>query len=769
MSRGGGAGKVYFVLYLAVVLELLIIIVERDEAEEGLHKKQKETMKIVESILSQLQSGAGTEGINTRPQDEITIPPSGINIKEVLGSDIKSYRNYTIEVGVTDVSADLKKKDDESSKEYLQRIKKLVELANVADLEYQIFYNSSEEANQAPMFVSDREIKKQNYDFSKFTPGQTIISEDGESEWEFLGLKKLELDNDATFNQIKIDDDVTIEDIIPIYPDEKKFQIGDHYAQTEVSVDSIFYYSKDVTERLVRLSKSGLQKRAFVVNFEPPRKAGWYKLRFASRTNKILGVRADVPAERVSDDATVNIGTVELTVKALRQVRRSLETTLDKYQIPSGEILSSTDGLDRFDEQIAETMTKTQGEDDAAGLRSKINLYNYIAKLLTPGMSVNFDQNKGAIEFNVRVITPQPKTADPVIFIADELHRFDANEPRFKFEISPYQGGSNSISGAIYNAAEGTSSVPIANVTFLPVSEEEPPNGSKRAYYGKADMILQAGTSGGPRKYIVKLNHQLMGKSVEKLSELTIYKTLDEDKIRDLSSILENKASYGNYLQFNYIPTSGNKILPEQFCYKFETDADAQPRGCVIGYTAKREANLFFHADASKASLEIVWKDPITDEEIPIFPKKEVAIIQSTPKILINQSSSSIGGSEDRIKVRITGIKVRPSDIGVEDQINNQQSKVSVDAEITKVRVTRTYKKAGNPKVTMKDDIVTIEFDLIGEPDEEGMAKGDVDIKITAVATNPINGKTSRLTSKKYTVKVRKKFDLFNTNYYNEE
>ena len=72
MSKGG-AGKVYFVLYLAVILELLIIIVERDEAEEGLMKKQKESMRIVESILTQLQSGAGTEGINTRPQDAIVL------------------------------------------------------------------------------------------------------------------------------------------------------------------------------------------------------------------------------------------------------------------------------------------------------------------------------------------------------------------------------------------------------------------------------------------------------------------------------------------------------------------------------------------------------------------------------------------------------------------------------------------------------------------------------------------------------------------------
>ena len=116
MSKGGGAGKVYFVLYLAVVLELLIIIVERDEAEELLRAKQKETMRIVESILSQLQSGSGTEGINTRPQDEITIPPAGIDLKEIMNSDIRSFRKYIVEVGVTDVSSALKKEEGESEK-----------------------------------------------------------------------------------------------------------------------------------------------------------------------------------------------------------------------------------------------------------------------------------------------------------------------------------------------------------------------------------------------------------------------------------------------------------------------------------------------------------------------------------------------------------------------------------------------------------------------------------------------------------------------------
>ena len=107
MSKGG-AGKVYFVLYLAVILELLIIIVERDEAEELLIAKQKESMRIVESILSQLQVGSGTEGINTRPQDQITIPPPGVNVKEAIGADIKPERKYMVEVGITDVASSLK-------------------------------------------------------------------------------------------------------------------------------------------------------------------------------------------------------------------------------------------------------------------------------------------------------------------------------------------------------------------------------------------------------------------------------------------------------------------------------------------------------------------------------------------------------------------------------------------------------------------------------------------------------------------------------------
>ncbi len=62
MSKGGGAGKVYFILYLAVLLELLIIIVERDDAEDALKKEKEELLRktkriqlIAETIINSLR------------------------------------------------------------------------------------------------------------------------------------------------------------------------------------------------------------------------------------------------------------------------------------------------------------------------------------------------------------------------------------------------------------------------------------------------------------------------------------------------------------------------------------------------------------------------------------------------------------------------------------------------------------------------------------------------------------------------------------------
>jgi len=84
---------------------------------------------------------------------------------------------------------------------------------------------------------------------------------------------------------------------------------------------------------------------------------------------------------------------------------------------------------------------------------------------LTPGAYRDFDQNQGAIEFNIRVITPEgQKAPEPVIIITDQ-HRFDAaKEQVFDFSISPNAEDKSKLSGAILNVAGEL--VPNTSITF---------------------------------------------------------------------------------------------------------------------------------------------------------------------------------------------------------------------------------------------------------------------------------------------------------------
>ncbi|SRR5579883_3051943 len=88
MSKGGGAGKVYFILYLAVLLELLIIIVERDDAEEELRKEKEELLRktkriqlIAETIINSLR-GSPTAVSSTSDQSMVLGDKSEANGRE---------------------------------------------------------------------------------------------------------------------------------------------------------------------------------------------------------------------------------------------------------------------------------------------------------------------------------------------------------------------------------------------------------------------------------------------------------------------------------------------------------------------------------------------------------------------------------------------------------------------------------------------------------------------------------------------------------------
>ncbi len=101
MSKGGGAGKVYFILYLAVLLELLIIIVERDDAEEALkreklelERKSKRIQLIAETIIEALR-GSQTSLSSTSDQSM------------TLGDAKEPEREFSVKVRISDPTKDV--------------------------------------------------------------------------------------------------------------------------------------------------------------------------------------------------------------------------------------------------------------------------------------------------------------------------------------------------------------------------------------------------------------------------------------------------------------------------------------------------------------------------------------------------------------------------------------------------------------------------------------------------------------------------------------
>jgi hypothetical protein len=393
MSKGG-AGKVYFVLYLAVILELLIIIVERDEAEEHLMKKQQESMRIVESILTQLQSGAGTEGINTRPQDAIVISD---NLPDEQKKLFKKFRTYYIEVGVTDVSSALNMDgmDEAQKKEKAETLKKL---ANVQELQYEIYYNPSKELN-APDSPPLSEFKKVEQSPQEGMSLANSPNSTATDSWQLLATRKIDLDIKGMKDYQE-----------PIYTDspKKAGDINKYAPQDSASVNRVFGYSEEKTNKLKQNTK--LTKRAFVCNFQPDGREGWYKLRFSSQTNRILGISADQKFNALKDDQKVNIGTVQLKVKDLKSVQRQLSDQLSGTGIPSSEAFANGSlDLEKFNDQleVAKKKVSDNGGDKVAQNTSRIDLYGYIAKLLSPGRYTSFDQNRGSIEIDIFVQKPE--------------------------------------------------------------------------------------------------------------------------------------------------------------------------------------------------------------------------------------------------------------------------------------------------------------------------------------------------------------------------
>ncbi|MFN4916953.1 MAG: hypothetical protein ACK5HH_05830 [Ignavibacteria bacterium] len=613
MSKGG-AGKVYFVLYLAVILELLIIIVERDEAEEHLMKKQQESMRIVESILTQLQSGAGTEGINTRPQDAIVL-------SEKLPAEqqkfFKKFRTYYIEVGVTDVASALNMEgmDDAQKKEKIETLKKL---ANVQELQYEVYYNPSKEVDVPPSPAPSEFKKVQTSPQAGMKLANPPNATSPES-WELQATRKLEL-NTSSMKDYKE----------PVYS-EATVKTGDivQFAPPDSArVNRIFGYSVEKTERLRTSNNQKLTKRAFVCNFQPPSKPGWYKLRFSSQTNRIMGISADQKFNSLKDDQKVNIGTVQLKVKDLKSVQRQLAEQLAGTGIPSADAFANgTLDVDKFNdglEAAKEKVTKSGDGEKSSQSASRIDLFGYIAKLLSPGRYTTFDQNKGSIEIDIFVQQPEIEQEDPIITWDDngQIYSFDkAGKYVATFVANLYDKATPSIQ---FNGSN-------SGVTITKVGPTSA-NGKAGRYKVEVNRDL------APGEYKMTASLASAGKTVVEECNLKVFSTglatvksedgADVKNEEEIAGVIKS-LSKGSTIEFAAVPTSGSTIPGSQFRTIIEGTTKKSP---VIGLQVTATDGYNVPIDAERVSLRIVWTDPKEQSiQVQIFPTDGSNAVETVP------------------------------------------------------------------------------------------------------------------------------------------
>ncbi len=717
MARGGGPGKVYFVLYLAVVLELLLIIVERDDAEEHLLKKQKESMRIVQSILSQLQVGTGTEGISTRPKDEITIAEGYL---QASGPKIRQDRYYEVEVGVTDVSGATLPEGLEPE-EAAKQLQTLIRLANVQELDYQIFYHPSPNPDQAPPFPSDDTLRRLPWE--RFTEGQPIGPEVDGAPWRLLAMRRLELDQQQTRDYRT-----------PVYK-AYTIAIGDlkRYAPPDaIAKDSIFWYDHKRTLERAQQNGGRIKKRIFAVRFQPPAQPGWYKLRFASRTNRILGIQGDRPLELTGEE-TVNIGTVQIKVKDLQLVKRELEYELSSYNPPNADDLiagklDAEEFLNRLQASI--DYARREFPEKSAEIVNKLELYGYIARLLAPGQSAGFEQNRSSIAIDIRVIKPAvPPPADPKIFLAqEEFYSFDkAQRTVIPFVAGPISPGGKPPSVTIQPP------LPFRLADLGP----ELVAGTTTAGTGtnhKFEIQISEPVSAG--QYTIRITHaNIAGKQTTSEARLVVFPSR-LNNAADIDALLQNSLFYGYTFQVTAEPPSAGKIPPAQFRTSISIQGgDQQP--VSPGLQAERD----IPASASSVTVRVAWQNPYTGELVPLY-EGSGSPQQRAPRIAVSDVKIDPTIDPRNPELLITGITILPPFVDVGRQATPEDIK-DVRVQITRADIPN-YKASASIQRSGAN-VYDVRIRLDGPvPVRRGKLEGTVSLLITAKVRNPINGVESR-------------------------
>jgi hypothetical protein len=663
-----------------VILELLIIIVERDEAEEHLMAKQKESMKIVQSILSQLQTGTGVEGLSTRPQDQIVLKsPEWANMP---GMDlIKEEREYLVEVGVTDVMGDLAKvlKDDRIDQRVKEtRLKDFVLASNVREIYYQIWHSSdaNKDVSDFPNDVEIADVLANNGGLNQVSHGWTLLGYQRASfDQPWLDKQNIPLDLTKAQDWFKT--------ATPVYNfDEPRGDYRAFWGGLEGKVQ--FEYDHDTTlSQGTNRFPASLKVRSFIARFQPKGRTGVYKLHFYSKTNKILGIRRDPNSVSVeaSDEEKVNIGTVQLSVKDLRRVLKELNRTMNDTEVltltteftkPDGRMSGKT-----YNEKLNARVLALQTSNP--DLAREARLFGYINMILRPNQSSDLEQNQASMGFTVKVVQPDIPMSKPTIADLIEKHKVISG---VKYVVIPFVINSFKTaplpSQVSIEPREPGVNIEVVQMPGQAASTQ--PGGTKSQAF---ELRISGLTSDGNAKKEYKVNFAAanipMSDGTVPDAFITVYPAGLMQKNREqIVDLMDKRLRIGKEPVIAFQPSSEGEIPANQFTLKYEMDGQSnkfdgsQPLQMKLPCVPKGMGLL---------KVAAIWNyRPVGSqysEQVVLFEHQTSNAKKNAPTIDFSQASEQF--DLKNLKLVISGISVEPPTIDCKKKADANDVKVSVD------------------------------------------------------------------------------------------
>lgn len=641
MSKGG-AGKVYFVLYLAVILELLIIIVERDEAEEHLIRKQREAEEIVEAVMAQLNTGSGSSGVNALPQDEITLLDPR-TIQGVAEKDKpKDERTYQVRVSTVRVKDILGDALPDEAVAKRKRIEEIIRLFNVSNLTLTDSLNQSSQVESLTL-----ELKK---------------------DW-------LKAKTDELYGKLGARNTITD---VPEFKDGLAFLKAITPDSTDYTSSSdmlTFRFSPHLTTVDRNQFESGI--KVFEYTFKQ-KNAGLYKVVLQSKTNNILGVSGLDKKENESEEDVVSIGTIQLTRKQLSKVEKRLRSTLgSSVEILCDKFQTATDyKYAQFSADLSEAIDKINHED--IGLPSKSDkirrgeLLKNITVLLH-GDANQMEQNNPNFQFEINVKKPNIATADPCIADLVKSQRVLSGVKKIVIPLT--------VNNFRNEVPQVTISPSDATVRVVPLGSGTGSGGLRNQPF---EIHIEGARTAGERKdYTVKITNLKMCDDAEPTATVSVFPS-DLKNQASLESILEKRVMIGKPLRMPIEPSSGGDIPSNQFTLSYTLDGQESK---VPGTTPLQITVPCVPKNMSGLKIEVKWVyRPLGSqytEEVVLFERTVTQAKQSSPEIILSSTTESF--DPKALRFTLSGVEIVPP--RVDCNTTAQDKDVKVDVKLDKPSV----------------------------------------------------------------------------------